>query len=447
MDERVTSQLGRRPQGDYEIHELCPWGYPLVLKTHPYLGAISPTLYWLSCPYLVRFVSKLEAEGLVSKYDKRLKEDPVFQSALDKAHESYAKERSLLIEESAFLDENIIEKLKTSGIGGSENREGVKCLHMHLAHFLATGQNPIGKEVWEEALPWKAKECPSNCPPVPSRDPKPLAVIDAGSNTCRLLIAGVYPEPLKSPIINVNKGHWQGIYTETTTTEAGRDIREGKKKTAQAVERYLSLIEAAGAKLVRGVATGIWRKEGLPEGSLEVISGLDEAKYSFLGACSSLQLKGDVTVCDLGGSSLEIISGTDGSIKERDSFELGFWSVFKALGINESKLSSKEILEVREYVKKALGHIPLKGQLVFIGGTATTLAGLQLGLNEYDSSKIHGYRLDLSTVSIGWLPRWAKERESSIELGAQILKAILELNGDSYAIVSDMGLMAGILSK
>ena len=187
MEERIISQLGRKPQGSFVIDKFCPWGYPMVIKNHPHEGSILPTLYWLTCPYIVKIVSRMEAKGLVGEYDNRLIEDQEFRLALEKAHKSYAFERSKLIDRDAKLPKGIIDRLLNSGIGGSENKEGVKCLHMHLAHFLATGKNPIGKEVWQEILAWEADDCPSNCPSIPPLKKRPKAIIDAGSNTCRLL--------------------------------------------------------------------------------------------------------------------------------------------------------------------------------------------------------------------------------------------------------------------
>lgn len=447
MKQRVADQLGRKPQGKYWIHKTCPWGYPIVLKNHPYEGAISPTLYWLSCPYLVKFVSGLEAEGMVGEYNQRIIEDPEFKRKMENAHKSYSKERSELIEPDIVLDDKVLSKLRTSGVGGSESWDGAKCLHMHLGHFLANGENPIGEEVWEMVTPWKAEDCPENCPPVPTAGHKPLAVIDAGSNTCRLLIAGFYPQPLKLPIISEGEdGYLQAMLTEVITTEAGRDIETGREKTRWAVERFLSLIEEFGAELVGGVATGIWRHVGTPHDKLKVISGRDEANFSYLGAIGSLDLKGEVAVCDLGGGSLEIVRGTGTDVRELDSFDVGFWSVAKALNLQKSSLSEVDAQRIRDYVKEKLGSIEPVDHMVFIGGTATTLAGLKQELDEYDAFRIHGFEIDPDfPFDVDNLPSWAAERKASIAIGAEIIKAVLELAGKSSAVVSDLGLMAGIL--
>ena len=447
MLERISSQLGRTPQGSYQIVIKCPWGYPVVLKTHPHEGGIFPTLYWLSCPYLVKAVSRLEATGLVGKYDERLTEDNSFRQALEVAHLAYAKERSQYVASDVNLLPEIKQKLIESGIGGSENREGVKCLHMHLAHYLATGENPIGKEVWAELSPWQAEDCPQNCPPLPVKEQHPQAIIDAGSNTCRLLIAGAYPRELNQPIFfRGTKFYLQALKQEIIYTEAGRDLEKGRKKTSDAVEHYLEIIEKNGAELVGAVATGVWRLAGSPHEALKVIPGEEEARLSFLGAKSSLGIKGPVTVIDLGGGSLEIISGTGEQVEFLQSFPLGFWSVGKALQLN-FPASKEELRKVNNYVKEKLETIPHRGELVVIGGTATTLAGIALNLPEYDSAQVHGYHLHLLADLPEKWPLWAVDRKPNLAIGLEILKSIAEISGKKTAIVSDIGLMGGIMAN
>lgn len=151
-------------------------------------------------------------------------------------------------------------------------------------------------------------------------------------------------------------------------------------------------------------------------------------------------------MCDLGGGSLEIVRGTGTDVRELDSFDVGFWSVAKALNLQKSSLSEVDAQRIRDYVKEKLGSIEPVDQMVFIGGTATTLAGLKQELDEYDAFRIHGFEIDPDfPFDVDNLPSWAAERKASIAIGAEIIKAVLELAGKSSAVVSDLGLMAGIL--
>ena len=155
----IKKQLGREPDNLLSIAKKCPFSYPAVLLVKPYENSIVfPTTYWLSCPYFVKEVSKIEDRGLIEKLTSKLKEDKEFRSTLKKAHQNYAKKRlSYLDEELDDLSEGIREVLVNSGVGGIINKEGIKCLHTHLADYLINGLNPVGKIVFAK-LDW-----PNSC--------------------------------------------------------------------------------------------------------------------------------------------------------------------------------------------------------------------------------------------------------------------------------------------
>src|SRR5690606_13480488 len=55
------------------------------------------------------------------------------------------------------------------GVGGAVG--GTKCLHAHLAHHLAGGDNPIGREVSAEILPLDCRSACVAASPELARDP------------------------------------------------------------------------------------------------------------------------------------------------------------------------------------------------------------------------------------------------------------------------------------
>jgi hypothetical protein len=133
----VARQLGREPRGVLEIAYRCPNGEPGVIKTAPKLpdGTPFPTLYYLTHPVLTAAASRLESSGLMREMTQRLQHDPQLAAAYRRAHESYLAER------------DAIEPLGTAfSAGGMPDR--VKCLHVLIAHSLATGRgvNPLGDE-------------------------------------------------------------------------------------------------------------------------------------------------------------------------------------------------------------------------------------------------------------------------------------------------------------
>jgi uncharacterized protein len=132
--EVVAGLLGREPIGDFDVAVRGPDGIPVVIRNEPLLrdGTPMPTLYWLVDRKLSEAVSRLESTGGV-----RQAEDETDPGELEAAHALYAAERD--------------QGLATShegprpygGVGGT--RRGVKCLHAHLAWYLAGGEDPVGR--------------------------------------------------------------------------------------------------------------------------------------------------------------------------------------------------------------------------------------------------------------------------------------------------------------
>ena len=133
----VARQLGREPRGVLEIAYRCPNGEPGVIKTSPRLpdGTPFPTLFYLTHPALTAGASRLESAGLMKEMTARLSTDSGLAVAYRQAHESYLAER------------DAIEPLGTTFSGGGMP-DRVKCLHVLIAHSLATGRgvNPLGDE-------------------------------------------------------------------------------------------------------------------------------------------------------------------------------------------------------------------------------------------------------------------------------------------------------------
>ncbi len=159
--EWVAAQLGREPRGTLDVVTRCPYGYPQVLRVHPIIeGKPFPTLYWLSCPFLVRQVGRLEAGGGCQRLAERMRIEPHLRAAMERAHDQYARERA---ERIAAEDLGLMQHgeqsfwLSDRGIGGIRDRAHLKCLHLHVAHALA-GENPIGTMVLREITTW-------SCPP------------------------------------------------------------------------------------------------------------------------------------------------------------------------------------------------------------------------------------------------------------------------------------------
>jgi hypothetical protein len=135
-EEAVAALLGRDPGADFTVVVRKPDGAPVVIENAPFLrdGTPMPTRYWLVDPELRAQVSRLEASGGVREAERHTD-----AATLAECHRRYAAAR----------DEVIPPGWKgprpSGGVGGT--RAGVKCLHAHVAWWLAGGDDPVGEWV------------------------------------------------------------------------------------------------------------------------------------------------------------------------------------------------------------------------------------------------------------------------------------------------------------
>lgn len=130
----VARLLGRAPAGSFTVVVRDPDGVPAVIANDPFLsdGTPMPTRYWLVSPSLRQAVSTLESQGGV-----RQAEAAVDPRRLAEAHARYAAERDALVPAGHRGP------APSGGVGGTH--AGVKCLHAHLAWWLAGGEDPVGE--------------------------------------------------------------------------------------------------------------------------------------------------------------------------------------------------------------------------------------------------------------------------------------------------------------
>jgi len=135
------------------------------------------------------------------------------------------------------------------------------------------------------------------------------------------------------------------------------------------------------------------RKLGL---FIEVISGEEEADLSFLAVAKDLQEREKpVLVVDIGGGSTEFILGKGGQIDEWVSLSIG------SVRLTEQFLRSDPVQdEEREMMERRIRELLVKvphpqktASLVAVGGTATTLASVEQGLEDFVAGKIHRFVL------------------------------------------------------
>lgn len=134
--ELVERQLGRRPRAFRAVAVRCPFGRPAVTEQQPFdeNGRPFPTQYYVTCPYLVAAISRLEAAGGVERWTQAAAGDEALAESLASAH---AEQRRIRPELAA-------------GIGGSTRGGSLKCLHAHAAFALARPGYELGDRILAE---------------------------------------------------------------------------------------------------------------------------------------------------------------------------------------------------------------------------------------------------------------------------------------------------------
>ena len=129
----VARLLGRDPGGAFGVVVRREDGAPVVIANEPFLrdGTPMPTRYWLVDPDLRTDVGRLEASGGVRRAEAEV--DP---AAVADCH------RGTRPACDALIPPGWTGPRPSGGVGGT--RRGVKCLHAHLAWWLAGGDDPVG---------------------------------------------------------------------------------------------------------------------------------------------------------------------------------------------------------------------------------------------------------------------------------------------------------------
>ncbi len=238
---------------------------------------------------------------------------------------------------------------------------------------------------------------------------EPVAIIDIGSNSTRLLIA------------TVNGGSPRTLHRDAEVTRLGRGVdttgrlsSDGIEAVCAVVGRYLDQARAAGASRIEAVATSAVRdaengdafraelreRFALPT---RVLSGSEEARLTYLGAITGREARRNTLVCDIGGGSTELIVGHGPQIEFRASMQCGVVRQSERHVRSDPPTAAElESLadEVRGLITTALADAPqiTAERAIAVAGTPTSLAAIDLGLDPYDPTAVHGHQLSIERI-------------------------------------------------
>jgi exopolyphosphatase/guanosine-5'-triphosphate,3'-diphosphate pyrophosphatase len=344
----------------------------------------------------------------------------------------------------------------------------VKCLHAHYAYFLSGGPDPIGL--------WVARRLEELNQPIHYEKPgRRLAVMDLGTNSIRLLVGRYAPgdgtlTDLSRDMVITRLG--QGV------DRTGRIAPDALNRTVAVMQRFARRARALKAERVRlsatsavrdaanrdELASAVSRWTGEP---MEILSGEDEARTTFLGATRGLEATAvdappPYLVIDIGGGSTEFVVGSEGEPVQAVSIDIGSVRLTERF-VRTDPPSYDELTAVDGEIARALQHVeervPIQAArtLVAVAGTSTTVQAIALNLPEYDPDRLHRTWLgredaehvlrllaDMTTEERRQIPSMAPGREDVIPAGAAILAAAMRRWGFERALVSETDILDGL---
>lgn len=287
-----------------------------------------------------------------------------------------------------------------------------------------------------------------------------LGIVDLGSNSFRVLL-GTY-----------DGSNWQNEPKQLWTTRLGqRDAQgllteEAMERGLQALEEICAVLDAYGATIRIGLATSAIREAENGRGFLEraqkicpmeyrVLSGEEEATYGFKGATVYENPDFHYATIDVGGGSTEIALG--------DAQHVYFTKSYPAGAVRMQEMSSKGPQRVWEETVHMWDELPITGtfgEFIGIGGTATSLAAIDLQMESYDPKRIQGHRLDRGTIEAMVLQLRYMSREERLQVkglqpgrvdiivpGAEIITSLMDTYQIGSIVISEADGLEGWQSQ
>jgi exopolyphosphatase / guanosine-5'-triphosphate,3'-diphosphate pyrophosphatase len=295
---------------------------------------------------------------------------------------------------------------------------------------------------------------------------QPVAAIDLGTNTIRLLIAD--REPYRQILLNRTITRLGGGFSREhgLSEEAQERSIEALKRFAEEMQRHqVSKVRAVATSAVRDAVNGRAFCQRVKEATgicLEVIDGTEEAVLTLRGVTSIVdQQQGDFAVFDVGGGSTEYTLAQASELHFSRSLPIGVVRLTEGKpGVAE--MEDKVVRELaklrRELQEEGLLERFGKATLIGTAGTATTLASIQLGMTDYDYKKVNNHIMPLAEIERIFemlkpmtprerlnVPGLQPGREDLIIAGTVVVLTTMRLFGFPSLKISDSGLLEGLI--
>lgn len=296
------------------------------------------------------------------------------------------------------------------------------------------------------------------------------AVIDIGTNSCRLFIAELENS-------NNQKIIKKELVKKVEIVKLGEEVNkthnlksEAMSRTLACLKKYKEIASSYGVENIKAFATSAVRdaenrelflnevsKLGI---EIECISGKTEATLNFLG--NSLIFKDRILVIDIGGGSTEFTLGKEKEIEFLQSINIGAVRATEKF-FSDNDYSKEKIEKCKNWIRKNIDILKIlknkNFKLIGVAGTATTQISVRDKMEIYDSNKVHLSILTLDQINENlalFLSKNTEERKNIIGLeekradviiaGTLILQTILEELNQQKITVSESDNLSGAIT-
>lgn len=241
-----------------------------------------------------------------------------------------------------------------------------------------------------------------------------VAVVDIGTNSTRLLVADVGPA-----------GDVTELARRSTVTRLGEGVATTGALGDAPMQRVFTVLDAyraemdeLGVERTLAVLTSAVRDASNGDAftatvrdryrlDARTLSGDDEALMTYLGASSERpsDAPGPVVVIDIGGGSTEFVVGDGDEVLFHVSTQAGVVRQGERF-LRHDPPQPEELQDLAAEatsIYEAAVPADLRARVkagIAVGGTATQSAAIDQGLEPYDPTKIHGYRLPTGSIEL-----------------------------------------------
>lgn len=297
-----------------------------------------------------------------------------------------------------------------------------------------------------------------------------IAIIDLGTNTFHLLL------------VEITNGEERIIHKEKIAVKLGEGGisensigKEAEERAIKAMLYFKEVIEKEQVSQIIATATSAMRNAGNGDAvmqriydvtniSVQLISGIDEAKYIYKGVKKAVEFSTEpALIMDIGGGSVEFILCNHKEVFYMQSFEIGAQRLLDKFHKHDP-ISPKDISKLDDFLRNELAELKMKldiyqpHHLIGSSGTFDTLIEINYEEQGLEKADVPSYSLSLEDFDRIFhevihknraermdIPGMIEMRVDMIVVAVCLIEFLLQNNDFQDVKVSSYGLKEGLL--